>query len=156
MICSRLLKSCATPPVRWPMASIFWDWRTMPSALHPRGDVHHPDDEAAGGDRRLVDVQFASAQADVGGIGGAFVRARAASKIGVRRRRCPSVSKSAKPGLLQPDQVFGQVQQAGEAAVEGAEQPVGGEIGDAFAHRFQGRLQDRGFVGARAVRPRPG
>src|SRR4028119_2232402 len=23
----RLLKSCASPPVSWPTASIFWDWR---------------------------------------------------------------------------------------------------------------------------------
>ncbi len=31
-ICSRLLKSCATPPVKWPMASIFCDCRTIVSA----------------------------------------------------------------------------------------------------------------------------
>ena len=32
MIVSRLLKSCATPPVSWPTASIFWDWRSASSA----------------------------------------------------------------------------------------------------------------------------
>ena len=29
MTVSRLLKSCATPPVSWPMASIFWDWLSL-------------------------------------------------------------------------------------------------------------------------------
>ena len=29
---SRLLKSCAMPPVSWPIASIFCDWRSISSA----------------------------------------------------------------------------------------------------------------------------
>ncbi len=33
MTVSRLLKSCATPPVSWPTASIFCDWRSRSSAL---------------------------------------------------------------------------------------------------------------------------
>jgi hypothetical protein len=34
MTISRLLKSCATPPVSWPMASSFWDWNSVsPRAL---------------------------------------------------------------------------------------------------------------------------
>ena len=28
-----LLKSCATPPVSWPTASIFCDWRSWPSSM---------------------------------------------------------------------------------------------------------------------------
>ena len=46
MIVSRLLKSCATPPVRWPMASSFCDWRKASSAADrrsiPRKDVGSP------------------------------------------------------------------------------------------------------------------
>ena len=30
---SRLLKSCATPPVSWPMVSIFWAWRNCSCAF---------------------------------------------------------------------------------------------------------------------------
>jgi hypothetical protein len=29
---SRLLKSCATPPVSWPMLSSFWLWRSASCA----------------------------------------------------------------------------------------------------------------------------
>ena len=36
MIWSRLLKSCATPPVSWPMASIRWARRSASSAASPR------------------------------------------------------------------------------------------------------------------------
>ncbi|GJE45352.1 hypothetical protein AEGHOMDF_4546 [Methylobacterium soli] len=32
MPANRLLKSCARPPVSWPTASIFWDWRSCSSA----------------------------------------------------------------------------------------------------------------------------
>ena len=39
MICSRLLKSCATPPVSWPTASIFWAWRSASSAFARRCDL---------------------------------------------------------------------------------------------------------------------
>ena len=31
MTLSRLLKSCARPPVSWPMASSFWAWRSCAS-----------------------------------------------------------------------------------------------------------------------------
>ena len=48
-----------------------------------------------------------------------------------------------------PRQVRRQVQQGEEAGIEGAEHALGGEIGDAFAHRLQRRLQDGGLVGAR-------
>ena len=36
MTCSRLLKSCATPPVIWPSTSIFWACRAVSSALTRR------------------------------------------------------------------------------------------------------------------------
>ena len=37
MTVSRLLKSCATPPVSWPIASIFCDWRNASSICGPAG-----------------------------------------------------------------------------------------------------------------------
>ncbi len=47
---SRLLKSCATPPVNWPTASIFCDWRSASSPLRRSvmsiGFRHRADDGA--------------------------------------------------------------------------------------------------------------
>ena len=148
MICSRLLKSCATPPVRWPIASIFCDWRTMPSARIRAVTSGDPDQEAAGGDRRLVDIQFASRPRRHAG------RPPGCSPVVGRRQDLlrPALRPAIATSLvcLEPGQTVGQVQQPEKAGIEGAEQPVGGEIGDAVAHRVQRRLQDRRFVGAGA------
>ena len=59
-----------------------------------------------------------------------------------------------QPRLLQPRQAVRQIEQAEEIGVEGAEHALGGEIGDAVAHRIHRRLQDRRFVGAGAFRLR--
>ena len=48
MTVSRLLKSCATPPVSWPIASIFCAWRSASSVLPLVGAVHHDAGHADG------------------------------------------------------------------------------------------------------------
>ena len=47
---SRLLKSWAMPPASWPIASIFWDWRSCSSSWLALGDVGDRalDDDLAG------------------------------------------------------------------------------------------------------------
>ena len=120
---------------------------------HARGDVQHPDQEAARGQGRAIDIQLPSAPADADGIADCFARARRDQdrarpvflEFGQRGKRGPVIG-----------QRVGKIQQAEELAVEGAEHAIGGEIGDAVAHSVQGRLQHRGFTARACVRPRPG
>ena len=112
------------------------------------GDVHHTDQEAAGGDGRLVDIQFAIGPGDMLGVGTFLAEVgRGEDAIGKGTDGLHGL-QVLQPRRLDARQVARQVQQFEEAAIVGAEQPVRGEIGDALAHRVQGRLQDGGFIGA--------
>ena len=68
----RLLKSCATPPVSWPIASIFCDWRSTSSARRALGDVDGFRDGADHGamlieqrPHRKVEIALADRQAEL-------------------------------------------------------------------------------------------